>query len=488
MVHQLVGNPITSRCYRSAGRDFGRDFGRALLVLMLLCALTHFARAAELEQREPKLDAPAQKYFAWTSTGGLRYAWRVPRELRAGRPVHLTVICHGTGLDHRWGPANHPAESFRPLDIVVSLDGPTPSGDSRLFMGEPDDVASVSEFLSELRQRFPIAAVFLYGHSQGGFFVAHYAGERPQDVAGVVAHASGAWAQTKLGKSAHKVAHSFLHGTLDPVVPFVQSVGARDQYVESGYPLVRLRRLERYNHWPNAVRACEELDWCQGMTTSNAVEALACAERILATKGPDEYQWSTAVGFGAAREVLERLLGRGPASLPGADEATQARARELLGALDEHVAKHVEELRKELGKNRAMALDGGAWLGRLAALREDARGFETLEALAAELEFDKRLEKHAAAARKLRATWYSDRAPAKKYEELVDALPACYLIEWLPPELAEELAKWREQEKQLGASKKTSKGYEAVEQWKKGWSDGYEAYARLWRKWKPPAR
>lgn len=460
----------------------------ALAQVLFALGLALCASGAELEQREPKLDAPAHKYFAWTSEGGLRYAWRLPRDLKAGRPVHLTVICHGTGLDHRWGPANHPSESFRPLDIVVSLDGPTPAGESRLFMGEPDDVESVAAVLSELRQRLPIDAVFLYGHSQGGFFVAHYAGERPQDVAGVVAHASGSWAQTKMAKTAHKVAHSFLHGTADPVVPFVQSVGARDHYVESGYPLVRLRRLERYNHWPNAVRAGEELDWCQGMTTADAAEALACAERILAPKPADEYQWSTAVGFDAARAVLERLLGRGPASLPGADAATQARARELLGALDEHVAKHCEALRKALGKNRAMALDGGEWLGHLAALREDCRGFEALEALAAELEFDKRIHKHSAAARKLRATWYSDRAAAKKYEELVDALPGCYLIEWLPPELVDELAKWREQEKQLGASKKTSKGYEAVEQWKKGWSEGYEAYARLWRKWKPPVR
>lgn len=465
------------------------DWARvALLALLSTLSLTISARAAELEQREPSLDAPAHRSFVWTSAGGLRYAWSVPRELRAGRPVHLTVICHGTGLDHRWGPANHPPASFRPLDIVVALDGPTPSGDSRLFMGEPDDVASFAAFLTELRQRFPIDAVFLYGHSQGGFFVAHYAGERPQDVAGVVAHASGSWAQTKVGKPAHKVAHSFLHGTADPVVPFAQSVGARDHYVEAGCPLVRLRRLERYNHWPNAVRAGEELDWCQGMTTASAVEALACAERILAPKAPDEYQWSTAVGFGAAREVLQRLLGRGPASLSGADAATQARARELLGALDEHVARSVDAVRKELGKNKALTLDGGAWIGLLAALREDCRGFEALEALALELEFDKRLEKQAAAARKLRATWYSDRPPAKKYEELVDALPACYLIEWLPPELGDELAKWRAQEKQLGVSKKTSKGYEAVEQWKKGWSEGYEAYAKLWRKWKPPAR
>lgn len=465
--------------------------GGFLLRLLLLLCVASFgasASAAELSAREPSVDAPAHKDFVWTAKNGLKLAWRVPRDLRADRPVHLTVICHGTGLDHRWGPANHPAASFRPLDIVVSLDGPTPSGQSRLFMGESDDVESVSAVISELRQRLPIDQVFLYGHSQGGFFVAYYAGERPSEVAGVVAHASGTWAQTKVGKASHKVAHSFLHGTRDPVVPYVQSVGARDLLVESGYPLVRLRRLERYNHWPNAVRSSEELDWCEGMTTPRAEQALACAERILAPKDPDEYQWTTTVGFSAARAVLQRLIGEGPAPLVGAEERIAARAKSLLKLLDEQAQAHVDAVRTELGRNRALALDGGAWLGHLCSLREDFRGAPAVEALAAELEFDKRVDKHAAAARKLRSVWYSDRADEKKYEELVDALAQCYLIEWLPSELDEQFAKWRDDEKRLGASKKTSKAYAAVEQWRKGWKDGLEAYQRLWRKWKPPTR
>ncbi len=459
----------------------------AALCTMSLCAVAH-AHPLELTEREPSVDAPAHKDFVWTAKNGLKLAWRVPRELRANRPVHLTVICHGTGLDHRWGPANHPAASFRSLDIVVSLDGPTPANQSRLFMGERDDVESVSAVIAELRQRLPIDQVFLYGHSQGGFFVAYYAGERPSEVAGVVAHASGSWAQTKLGKASYKVAHSFLHGTRDPVVPYAQSVGARDHYAAAGHPLVRLRRLEKYNHWPNAVRASEELDWCQGMTTPRAQEALECAERILAPKDADEYQWTTTVGFGAARAVLQRLVGEGPAALVGAEARVSERARALIRALDEHARGQVDALRTALGKNRALALDGGAWLGHLCALREDFRGSPPVEALAAELEFDKRVDKHAAAARKLTSVWYSDRPPAKKYEELVDALAQCYLIEWLPPELDEQLAKWRDDEKRAGGPKKASKSGAVIESWCEGWKSGLEAYKRLWRKWKLPAR
>jgi predicted esterase len=288
-----------------------RALPRLLVLVIALLACVGAARAAELAEREPSASAPTQRDFVWTARNGLRFAWRLPRDYSASQPVHLTLICHGTGLDHRWGPANHPVETFRPHDIVVSLDGPSPAKDSRLFLDGEDDVERVAEFLAEMRERFAVRSVFLYGHSQGGFFVAHYAGARPKDVAGVVAHASGMWAQSKSSKASHGVAYSFLHGTLDPVVPYSQSVGARDFLVKAGFPRVKLRRLERYNHWPNAVRAGEELDWCQGMTTTSAAEALECAERILAAKAPDEYQWSTAVGFAGARAVLARLVGQG---------------------------------------------------------------------------------------------------------------------------------------------------------------------------------
>jgi predicted esterase len=468
-------------------RSARRQAGRFALLAVALAPLSH-ARSAELEQREPDAKAPAHKDFGWRSKGGLAYAWRLPRDYSADKPVHLTLICHGTGLDHRWGPANHPAASFRPLDIVVSLDGPSPAEKSRLFLDERDDVEAVAEFLAEMRERFAIQSVFLYGHSQGGFFVSFYAGERPKDVAGVVAHASGMWAQAKTAKSLHGIAYSFLHGTHDPVVPYRQSVGARDALVELGFPLVRLRRLETYNHWPNAVRSTEELDWCQGMTSASPEEALACAERILAPKPADEYQWTTAVGFSGARAVLQRLVGQGTAAFETVDAKVRARAAKLLEALEAHAGEHVAELRRALGKNKALALDGGAWLGHLASVREDLRGCDAVETFATELGYDKLLAKHAAAARKVFDAWYGDDPPAAKYEELVEAVGACYLFEGLPAELGEQMSEWRKQEKGFGTSKKTSKAYEAVERWNSGWSEGFKAYGQLWKKWKAPAR
>ena len=43
------------------------------------------------------------------------------------------------------------------------------------------------------------------------------------------------------------------------VVPYGQSVGGRDWYLEQGHRTIQLRRLDRYIHWPNADRASESL-------------------------------------------------------------------------------------------------------------------------------------------------------------------------------------------------------------------------------------
>ncbi|MBK7878869.1 MAG: alpha/beta fold hydrolase [Planctomycetes bacterium] len=285
-----------------------------LALVLACCALAPSARAAlvdDPEQREPKPNAPESKVFAWTSKGDLRYTWVLPPGYDAKTPRNLTVILHGTGLDYRWGHWNHPVGVFRPNDVVVSVDGTSPGqGDSRLFLGEPKDAQAFKAFLDELRATFAVDRVYLYGHSQGGFFVTYYAGEFPDTVSGVVAHASGSWTWAKFAPGLKKVAIAYLHGSSDPVVPYGQSPGSRDVYAEKGYELLHLNRLDRYNHWPNAVRATETLDWCQGMTAKSPEEALDCAKRILAVKPPDSVQWETLVDFAGARDVLRRLEGQ----------------------------------------------------------------------------------------------------------------------------------------------------------------------------------
>src|SRR5262249_52424015 len=156
---------------------------------------------------------------------------------------------------------------FRRDDIVVSVDGTSPGqNDTRLFLGRPEDARAFRDFLSEMRKTFAVDRIFLYGHSQGGFFVVYYAGEYPNTVAGVVAHASGAWNWSKMTGKVKNLAIAFMHGNADQFVPYGQSPGARDAYAKAGFKLLHLRRLHGYSHWPNAVRAGECLAWCDGMT------------------------------------------------------------------------------------------------------------------------------------------------------------------------------------------------------------------------------
>ena len=460
---------------------------RTILAGLVLGATLHAQKKDAPEGKPPDPFAPAHKAFGWNSKNGLRFVWWLPKDYDPKTPRNLTVILHGTGLDYRWGYWNNKPGIFRPHDVVVSVDGPTPDGESRLFLGEPKDAKAVREFLREMRERFAIDRVFLYGHSQGGFFTVYFAGEYPDEVAGVVAHASGAWNWSKMGKGVHKVAIAFLHGTLDPVVPYRQSPGSRDAYAKADFPLLHLRRLSRYNHWPNAVRATETLDWCQGMTASDPGEAYACALRILAPKPSDEYQWKTAVGFSAAADVLRRLIGAGPAPLAGVPEDVAAAARERLAEIDAAGAEHVAALAKALPpKKPAASLAPGPWLGHLVPLREDFRGVASVETYVAALGYDDLAEAHAKAARRILDDWYAEKEPAEVYESIVETLPRAFLYEGLPPELAEKMNEWKRGARDLGISAKLAKKHAAFEAWSEAWKDGLASYESVWKKWKGP--
>lgn len=450
------------------------------LLLALLVVLAPLARAGDPERREPKPGAPDSKVFAWTSKGGLRYTWVLPPGYDAKKPRPLTVILHGTGLDYRWGAWNHPVGVFRPKDVVVSVDGTSPGqGDTRLFLGEPKDAQAFKEFLDELRATFAVERVFLYGHSQGGFFVVYYAGEFPDTVAGVVAHASGAWNWSKMPPALKKVALAFLHGTSDPVVPYGQSPGSRDAYVAKGFELVHLNRLDRYNHWPNAVRATETLDWCQGMTTTSPEDALACAKRILAVKSKDEYQWETLVDFAGARDVLRRLEGKGPAPMKGVPSVVASEAKRWIVELEKHGAAHVAELEKTLPK-KELALDGKPWLGHLVALRENFRGIDSVEAFFKTLGFDKKRDAQVKASAAMWDRWWNETDEAKIAAAALEGLPKAFLLDGFPADFGERMEGLR---KVKGAEGLDWAPFEA---WSKGWSEGLKRYETVWRTWDGP--
>src|SRR5438105_1924019 len=212
--------------------------GVSLVLALLASTLAGRPAAGDAPPAGKALDPKAggQAVYEAKSADGLVYAWRGPKHYDTAKGVGMTVILHGSNLDHRWGFANHDKATFRPDDLVLSPDGTTANGKGGFnFLGEPKDAKRLHALLEEARKAFKVRATYLYGHSQGSFFSVYYAGEYPEDVDGVVAHASGIWNWTKLGAAGHHQAIVLMHGTQDPVVPYSQSVGCFPSLVEAGY-------------------------------------------------------------------------------------------------------------------------------------------------------------------------------------------------------------------------------------------------------------
>jgi len=457
------------------------------MIQLLLALCASFAPAGDdgPPQRAPAADAPPLTVFMTTAKAGdLRYSWVLPKGYDGKKPCNLSVILHGTGLDYRWGHWNNKPGIFRPDDVVVSVDGTTPDNQSRLFLGEPKDAELFKKFLEELRSTFAVDRVFLYGHSQGGFFVPFYMGLYPETVAGGVAHASGAWNWSKTPKELKKLALVFMHGSSDPVVPYGQSPGSRDYYVEKGFPLTHLRRLAYYNHWPNGVRATEELDWCQGMTCTGAQEALDCALAMLRPKPADEYEWTSVVDFSGARLVLQRLDGKGPAPIASVPDEIAKSARAWLAKIDEQAETQVKALRAVLPKKAALVLDGKPWLGQLLPLREDFRGIEAVEKFLGEIGFDKAVEAQVKAAKPLYDAWYNGKTEAECAAGVLETIAQCFLVDGLPANMRQKMDEWKG--KKLEVPQKSAKKWTDWDNYEKSLDEGWKQYESIWKKWKGP--
>jgi predicted esterase len=476
--------------------------------------------ADDPERREPSKDAPGGQVFAWTSraaakgaTEGLRYTWCLPKDMQQDKPYDMIVICHGTGLDYRWGSANYKPGVFRPGDIVICPDGTSAGGGAaddgtRVFLGQRADAMLFRDFLLEMTRTFPVDRIILYGHSQGSFFITYFAGEFPGLAEGIVAHASGAWTWSKTKGGIQRIPIAFMHGTRDPVVPYGQSVGARDAYAEEGHGMLLLRRLPLYNHWPNGDRASECIDWCLGMKTPDAAEAIARAEAMLRVKPKDEYGYECAPPYGAARLVLLRVVQAGQAEEEGGvgakpsadaprgarpvDEATEKqkkRAQRLLDRIDAEGGKHVATLKQSVKTRDDLALmssgaEGNSWLGHLVSVREDFRGVDSVETYLNEIGWAEVRVAHEEAAEPMRMMWYSAGKEPDKLRAAVEALPNCFLVEALPFDLVEQTRDWRQRAGELEISDELVKKQEIVEEWDRAWRRGLDAYAAIWKEWK----
>lgn len=462
-----------------------------VLLIVVLAICPALSRADDPPRREPTLDAETAKAFAWISENQLRFTWVLPAGMKPSDRRNLIILCHGTGLDYRWGAANYKPGQFRTNDIVISVDGPTRADNgTRLFLGQEKDAEAIADFIVEVSKAFHSNRVYLYGHSQGSFFVCYFLGLHPELVDGVIAHASGVWTWTQYNADVAAIPIAFLHGTNDPVVPYGQSVGGRDWYRDQGHRTVQLRRMPGYNHWPNGDRASECLDWCIGMRTDDPAQALAAAEAMLRPKGVDEYGFDTAPWFSGARDVLRRFEGGGPrpfdsSSPEKAGTGVKDRARELTARVEAAGTAHVAKLREQIKSRDDLKLDGRPWLGHILALREDFRGVESAEAFRKELGYDDLIKEQTKTARDFLMVWWDRRTPAEKFAAATTALPDCFLLDTLPSGMGNQLETWFKAAEENRLAPDAARAYAPVAQWRSAMSEGLKQYRGLWKEWRP---
>lgn len=421
--------------------------------------------AAETTEREPGPRSTG-KVYAWKSAGGLRYEYFVPASYDPAKGANLTFICHGTGLDRRWGFANHPAGEFRPDDIVVSADGPTEVPGARLYANGPADLEALHALQVELSRVFKVRQVFLYGHSQGAFWVLLYAARWPDEVAGALAQAGGVWTNTPVGPAFHHQALVLMHGTADPVVPYGNSRGGVSFLRGKGYPLARLRALEGWNHWPSAFHAGQMLAWIEGMTTGDADRALASLRHFEEVR---EKEW---IDFSALHSLARRV-----ASLEGVGETGKARAEKAAAAVETLAAEHAAAVRAGAGKERGAKFDGGAWIGVALRFLRDFRGVPAREELARD--WEKLLARHEADAVEHLRDHYRTRqgSPAKAFGEGVLAVRNGYLHEeCADPAFLKTLEEWAKEAGKLKLDPSAVKAYRQIvvpyaEALEKGWKE-----------------
>jgi predicted esterase len=328
----------------------GLALALALALMTLFAAIVQAQKLGTVPRVAPSQSAPRGETLEWTSPAGKLYWYRLPKKLSAKKPPCLIFMLHGTGLNHGWSFWNYPIArgSFRPDDIIVSPDGLTPGGgDTFNFVQGKKDGDQIAGLIKLFKKQFPIARVYLYGHSQGAFFCYWFVGAHPELVNGIVAHAGNVLDVRHPKLARQKIGIGILHGKADAVVSVECAYRTEKIYREQGYQKLKLYVVEgltkRSGHWPLPGQVLEMFDWLDRVTVDTADGVIAVALSELAKAAPDLLVVVEAAAD--AKRLLKKHKGKDRGQLKAKLDAIEAFIEEAAAAEADHLRTCINSLK-----------------------------------------------------------------------------------------------------------------------------------------------
>lgn len=300
---------------------------RLLLLLLALMApsldLSGTLLAQEAAERvvAPSMDVDRGTLLEWKTPEGKAYWYVVPKKIKKSDPPTLILFLHGTGLDHRWSFWNYGLAkgNYRSDDILVSPDGLTPGNGAFNFVQGKKDGDHIANLIQRFKDEFPISRVYLYGHSQGAFFCYWFAGEHPELVDGIVAHAGNLLGANHPKLAKEKVAIGILHGKADAVVPVICAHETYAAYQKLGYQKIKLEIVEglteQSGHWPLPVQVNEMFTWLDSVSVKTPSQSVTMGMKQIESELPDLAL--IHVSIVEATDLLKKYKGEDRAELEG---------------------------------------------------------------------------------------------------------------------------------------------------------------------------
>ncbi|MHC4380228.1 MAG: CE1 family esterase [Planctomycetota bacterium] len=292
----------------------------------------------------PSSSAPVGKTLEWKTPEGRPYWYRIPRKIKASDPPALILFLHGTGGSHGWAFWNYRLADgmYRKDDILVSPDGLSPGRNGTFnFEQNKKDGDQIAGLITRFQEEFPIGRVYVYGHSQGAFFTYWFAGEYPELVDGIIAHAGNVLQVQHPKLAKEKIAVAILHGEADAVVTVECAYRTHEIYKEQGYRKLKLRIVEglteQSGHWPLPKEVLEMFDWLDQVSDKTASQAVTMGLGQIAGAEPDLALIQASVV--EAKGLLKGIKGEELAEL----ESRIAKLEEFLWRTRDMHIKHLVE-------------------------------------------------------------------------------------------------------------------------------------------------